>query len=254
MERNRQPSTKLEYVLEIFSSDAYFTINKKLLRHYGPEVAVFLSNLIDKYKYFKSKNTLYEWEWFYVTYEDQAKFTGLTLSRLRTCKSVLIEDNVLEVRRFGIPSKEYYRLNLERLTEIIGLYIALRKGEGKPYCLPEGYNKNKKNIIINNNRKKVNKTTIPPSIEEIKQYCQERKNNVDPQGFYDFYQSKGWFVGKNKMKDWQAAIRTWERNDNSNSSNTKNKPKFIRDPDLGRFDLHPDGEYYHCTSGERYIP
>lgn len=253
MERNKQ-SSKLEYALEIFSSDAYFTINKKLLCHYGPEVAVFLSNLIDKYKYFKSKNTLYEWEWFYVTYEDQALFTGLTLSRLRTCKSVLIEDNILEVKRFGIPSKEYYRLNLERLTEIIGLYIALRKGEGKPYCLPEGYNKNEKNIIINNNRKKDNKTTIPPSMEELTQYCQERKNNVDPQVFFDFYQSKGWMVGKNKMKDWQAAVRTWEKNDNDSTSNTKGKPKFIRDPELGRFDLHPDGEYYHCTSGVRYIP
>lgn len=52
----------------------------------------------------------------------------------------------------------------------------------------------------------------PPSLDEVKAYCQERKNNVDPQTFIDFYESKGWYVGKNKMRDWKAAIRTWEKN------------------------------------------
>ena len=50
----------------------------------------------------------------------------------------------------------------------------------------------------------------PPSLEEIKNYCQERKNTINPQNFIDFYQSKGWMVGKNKMKDWKACVRTWE--------------------------------------------
>jgi hypothetical protein len=49
-----------------------------------------------------------------------------------------------------------------------------------------------------------------PTIEEIKLYCEERKNNIDGEKFYDFYESKGWMVGKNKMKDWKACIRTWE--------------------------------------------
>ncbi len=52
---------------------------------------------------------------------------------------------------------------------------------------------------------------IKPTIEEIKSYCLERHNGVDPQKFFDFYESKGWFVGKNKMKDWRAAVRTWEK-------------------------------------------
>lgn len=53
----------------------------------------------------------------------------------------------------------------------------------------------------------------PPTIEDIKKYCQERNNQVDAERFYDFYESKGWMVGKNKMKDWKAAVRTWERED-----------------------------------------
>lgn len=51
----------------------------------------------------------------------------------------------------------------------------------------------------------------PPSIEEVASYCKERGNRVDPQQFIDFYTTKGWMVGKNKMKDWKACVRTWER-------------------------------------------
>lgn len=64
--------------------------------------------------------------------------------------------------------------------------------------------------------KKVNKDknifTIP-SIEQIKEYCQQRQNSINANSFYDYYQSKGWMIGKNKMKDWQACIRTWEHKD-----------------------------------------
>ena len=51
-----------------------------------------------------------------------------------------------------------------------------------------------------------------PTVHDIGQYCQERKNNINPEKFFDFYESKGWMVGKNKMKNWKSAIRTWENN------------------------------------------
>lgn len=51
----------------------------------------------------------------------------------------------------------------------------------------------------------------PPDVSEVRSYCIERNNNVDPEAFVDFYQSKGWMVGKNKMKDWKAAVRSWEK-------------------------------------------
>lgn len=50
----------------------------------------------------------------------------------------------------------------------------------------------------------------PPTLEEVINYCKERNNSVDPQRFINFYESKGWMVGKNKMKDWRASVRTWE--------------------------------------------
>lgn len=51
-----------------------------------------------------------------------------------------------------------------------------------------------------------------PSPEQIAEYCRERKNGVDAVRFFDYYQSKGWMIGKTRMKDWKAAVRTWERN------------------------------------------
>ena len=65
------------------------------------------------------------------------------------------------------------------------------------------------------------KKFIPPSVDEVRAYCQERNNKVDAQSFVDFYESKGWYVGKNKMKDWKAAVRTWEKSDNQKSKTVK---------------------------------
>lgn len=56
------------------------------------------------------------------------------------------------------------------------------------------------------------KNFAPPSFEDVKAYCRERGNAVNPRRFVDFYSSKGWMIGKNKMKDWRAAVRTWEQN------------------------------------------
>ena len=52
---------------------------------------------------------------------------------------------------------------------------------------------------------------IPPTVDEVQAYCQERHSSVDPVAFVSFYESKGWMVGKNKMRSWRSAISSWER-------------------------------------------
>lgn len=54
------------------------------------------------------------------------------------------------------------------------------------------------------------KRFTPPTVDDVRGYCKQRNNAVDPQRFVDFYESKGWVVGKTKMKDWKASVRTWE--------------------------------------------
>ena len=68
-----------------------------------------------------------------------------------------------------------------------------------------------------------------PTIEEIQDYCKERNNSINADAFYDFYESKNWYVGKNKMQNWKAAIRTWEQRD------TKTTKKQKEDEVIKRF-------------------
>ena len=88
-------------------------------------------------------------------------------------------------------------------------------------------------IEIDNNNKPKRKTTVskvftPPTVEEIREYCKLRDNNIDAELFHDFYQSKGWLIGKVKMKDFKAAVRTWEKSRNNTSQNNPiNNSKLI---------------------------
>ena len=62
---------------------------------------------------------------------------------------------------------------------------------------------------------------VKPGVEEVRAYCLERRNRVDAQKFVDYYESNGWRVGRNPMKDWKAAVRTWERNSGGRSDDSK---------------------------------
>jgi hypothetical protein len=66
---------------------------------------------------------------------------------------------------------------------------------------------------------KKERISTTPSIEEVLQYCLERSNKVDGNKWHDYYSSNGWMVGKNKMRDWKAAVRTWEKNNYGGSGN-----------------------------------
>lgn len=80
---------------------------------------------------------------------------------------------------------------------------------------------NNKELSNKEYKEKAKRKFIKPTLEEINQYCLERNNGINAEAFYDFYESKDWYVGKNKMKDWKACVRTWERRED-----TKTKPRF----------------------------
>lgn len=67
------------------------------------------------------------------------------------------------------------------------------------------------NINIDSLYKRGSSRFQKPTIEEIRQYCISRGNQVDPEQFFNFYESKGWMVGRSHMKDWRASVRTWEK-------------------------------------------
>ena len=107
--------------------------------------------------------------------------------------------------------------------EIDRRYIRILKGgikENEKGGIKENFKDNNTSINTNttysNNKGRFKK----PTVNEIAEYCIERKNNIDAETFYDFYESKDWKIGKNKMKAWKACVRTWEKR------NT-NKPQGI---------------------------
>ena len=84
----------------------------------------------------------------------------------------------------------------------------------------KNYTDNTNINIINTNLTDSNRKALfkKPTLDSVKYYCIERNNNIDAEAFLDFYESKDWKIGKNKMKDWKAAVRTWERRETKTQS------------------------------------
>lgn len=94
---------------------------------------------------------------------------------------------------------------------------------------------NKLKSLLKEKSKSPSSKTIKPTVEEIKKYCQERNNSIDAERFYDYYESNGWKVGRNPMKDWKATIRTWEKNDKQHEDNiTTYQERMISQQDKAR--------------------
>ena len=102
-------------------------------------------------------------------------------------------------------------------------------------------NKQINNKQVNNKQntdkdKKTNIKFVKPTLDEVKVYCQERGNNVNAERFIAYYESNGWKVGRNPMKDWRAAVRTWEQKDGKNNTHTEDLTRPAVDED-GMLDL-----------------
>jgi hypothetical protein len=193
---------------ELLSSTAFIVVNKTLARNIGLKETVILADLISKEEYFISNGMTDGW--FFNTESNIEKDTTLTPYQQRKAIKKLKELNIIETKRMGVPAKQHFKINEELVVKFLN-NLSLSKSTT--------INKNKE-IKLNN--KYFNK----PTIIEIKDYCLERNNNIDPNSFFDFYESKGWMVGKNKMKDWKAAIRTWELRENNSKYKKTVKSKL----------------------------
>ena len=118
-------------------------------------------------------------------------------------------DYLEEKSMLGIKSNKAYTLDVSKMdTECIQNGYIGKDSIGEVSIDKDSIDKDSKGESV---RWEKAKRFYPPTLDEVKQYCEERKNNIDPMAFIDFYSSKGWMIGKNRMKDWKAAVRTWER-------------------------------------------
>ena len=158
------------------------------------------------------------------TQERIAEDTGLTRQQVRTvlCKLEATKEITKETRAgtvvISISNYNKYQDSNQDFNQAITNDQPRYKN-----------NKKDKNIEIPSKEgtKKNALRFTPPTVEEVSAYCLERKNAVDPDSFVSFYESKGWMIGKNKMKDWKAAVRTWERKENK--TQPKKKDIFSED-------------------------
>ena len=176
----------------LLSSSAFIIFNKELARQVGLKEAILLADLISKEEYFIANGMTDGW--FFNTEANIEKDTTLTPYQQRKCLKTLKTSLVLETKRKGIPAKQYFKINELQVIKLLNNLSATNL---------TSINKNKEIKIIN-------KLFTIPMISEVENYCIERKNNIEAESFINFYDSKGWMVGKNKMKDWRACIRTWE--------------------------------------------
>jgi hypothetical protein len=186
----------------LLSSTAFIVLNKELARQVGLKEAILLADLISKEEYFIAKGMTDGW--FFNTEANIEQDTTLNPYHQRKCIRTLKNHQLIEVKRKGIPAKQYFKINQEQVLQIL---------KNLSFKNSITINKNKEIKIINKYFKK-------PTIQEVQSYCLERKNNIEPEAFWDFYESKDWFVGKSKMKCWKSAVRNWERGD-------KKKPKTM---------------------------
>jgi len=189
----------------LLSSSAFLIVNKQLAKQVGLKGAVLLADLISKEEYFMANGMTDGW--FFNTEANIERDTTLTSYQQRKVLKTLKKCQIIETKRKGIPAKQYFKINEANLLKILSCEetegLVINKLNDLSETNLTTINKNKEIKIINKLFKK-------PSINDVELYCIERNNKIDAISFVNFYESKGWMVGKNKMKDWRACIRTWE--------------------------------------------
>ena len=140
---------------------------------------------------------------------------GMEIRDLYRTRNLLEQIGLVEIEKGKRGQSATYRLTpiSDRISDNISDRISdnISDTYGNIYRIDKDKDKDIKEIPPKGGVKKSAPRFDPPTVEQVREYCKERGNYVDADRFVDFYSAKGWMVGKNRMKDWKAAVRTWER-------------------------------------------
>ena len=137
----------------------------------------------------------------YISNEYIADLLGVTERSASRLLSHLLESGLIRMVRFD-GRKRYVESTICFQAEWTQMSM-----QGRQSC---PHTDNNEDIKIERDNKRRTRF-VKPSISEVAEFCRERNNGIDPEEFVAFYESKGWMVGKNPMKDWKSAIITWEK-------------------------------------------
>lgn len=243
-------------LIALINQTGYICYNKKLAKILGLNTAILFAELVNIYDYFNCQE-------FFLNQSKISDDTTLSKFQIAESSKILVDNGILIITKKGIPCKNWYSLNLEKVLELLENSETSNK-ETEKQEVKKFDNSKQKNltavgekirphltrtntrtntrtefVVVDDTenseteqqenvlseettttQEKENRTGTEknnrfskPTVEQIKKYCDERKNSVNAQYFFDYYESKGWLVGKTPMKNWQAAVRTWERNE-----------------------------------------
>lgn len=216
---------------------------------------------------------------FFMSNKALADFMGVSKRRVQQIIVGLSERGVVDVNTINDPDTGQTIRRVIRVTESFkrALFETSINDEEQSYFTPHEENftpggeenfippmkKISPNItkidnkVIDNKREGADKPAplptktkrfVKPTLDDVRAYCMERQNSVDPESFIDFYESKGWKVGNQPMKDWKAAVRTWERRDNKRSQ-YKTRDERLRENDR---ELERKCKEYDSRNGQKY--
>ena len=155
---------------------------------------------------------------FVTSLPNMAKETGLSIQQVRTA--------INHLKSTGeITDKAYTKFRLITVNNWCRYQLDNRQPNSQPTDNQQTTNRQLTAIeeIKESNKERNIKRFVPPTREEVKTYCNEKGYSVDPDKFVNFYESKGWMIGKNKMKDWKAAVRNWASGDKVKPASSKTK-------------------------------
>lgn len=211
-------------------------------KKYGINCAVLLNKLIYLSRY-SSRNDGYCWR----TSKELEDELGLSRHQQDVAIKKLIDENLIETKNTYIIGTQTKCKHFKLLFDIskCDLYksdksIDFNKSDTSD-LYKNGKSVNNNNTTNNNTYNNIKEKSIKrkfekPTIEQIQEYCIERNNGINAEAFYDFYESKNWYVGKNKMSDWKACVRTWEQRKQSKTKTSTDRmnevfERFLKEDD-----------------------
>ena len=215
---------------------SYIKLDRKLMT-WGwkdvPEMVALWIDILIQANCFPNEwhGEIYEEGTFPTSVEKLSISTGLSVRTVRTCLERLKKSGEIEVETTNRGTK----IKVVKWGEYQGCDDAgdepidkpsdkqatnsRQTTDNQPTTLKES--KESKEYTKKENTKE--RKFVRPSIEDVRSYCQERNNGVDPDRWYSYYESNGWRVGRNPMKDWRACVRTWERHSQVRPTNVANE-------------------------------
>ena len=196
----------------VLSQSSFWMVNKAIAKATSNDTAIFLSDLISKREYFRSKNQLTEDEFFFNTIENIEVDTNIGRHKQTTCIKELESLNLIIVKLMGIPAKRFFKVNDEAVANLlVGKRQTSLSENGKLGCPKTATNNNKDNNNKTNNNKERVDASRPVSLQEVIDYVSlSNLSCIDVNDWWNFYDSNGWKVGGADMANWQASVRVWD--------------------------------------------